>query len=353
VASDTFMGIAVDDPLCEAGVVMACLGCGSWWGAMPAAIALPLLVIGLIVLVIGARRAASLARVARNGRDTEARVTGTQHFWPCRLTYVFRHPGGQEIVGRRFLSKEDSLRWRAGDTGKVRYDRDDPARHVWLARDPEEVLLEALGKPHPQLDPGARAELARAAREIGDPDLARKLLGEASEQAPVQAPSRPPITSAMLKRQVVFGGAGELYTAVIIGVGLLLALGMLARLQSLVPPIFIVGGGIVVAVAACAIQLVRKARRNLERRRNVLQRGIVTQGSVTGIHEAQMKRGFFSQSLGWDIYYSYKDRLGGLHMGQSGRLSRKEALRYRVGDACEVVFDPDEPDSSFWISRDQ
>ena len=49
------------------------------------------------------------------------------------------------------------------------------------------------------------------------------------------------------------------------------------------------------------------------------------------------------------IRYRYEDESGHAHQGRSGCLSSAEALRWRVGDRCDIRFDPERPARSVWI----
>ncbi len=161
-----------------------------------------------------------------------------------------------------------------------------------------------------------------------------------------------PITRAMLKRQPIFSRAGELYDTIYIFLGAMIAaafLSSLAKPYSFHVFVAIMGTGLLVF----AVRTFRVWRRNDMRLRNVLARGELTTGEVLDIRETRRRGGntIFTMSLGWDIRYAYRDRGGIRHEGESGHLYEAEAKRYHVGGACEIAFDPDEPETSFWVTR--
>ena len=100
-------------------------------------------------------------------------------------------------------------------------------------------------------------------------------------------------------------------------------------------------GGIGAVLFIRAIQGVRKARR-------LLQVGIPAQGKVTGIEETNIQ---FNRRQQFKVRYSYVDREGRKHEGDSGYMDWTEATDWVVGDPVDIRYDPADPDQSSWIGR--
>ncbi len=100
-------------------------------------------------------------------------------------------------------------------------------------------------------------------------------------------------------------------------------------------------GGIGALLFIRAIKGIRKARR-------LLQVGIPAQGSVTGIDETNIQ---VNRRQQFKVRYSYLDREGRNHQGDSGYMDWSEATDWVVGDPVDIRFDPAAPDQSSWVGR--
>jgi len=117
-----------------AGVAYAMGGLGLLIGALGAALLLPALA-----------RIRLVRRLHREGEPAAGRVldvgpTGTviDRVRQWRLRYEFPGPLGEPVKGESdLLRPEEAARWKPGDAGSVRYDRDRPEASIWLIA-PEE-----------------------------------------------------------------------------------------------------------------------------------------------------------------------------------------------------------------------
>jgi hypothetical protein len=101
------------------------------------------LVVGGVLLFSGMRLERGDARLRRDGVLVEARVAGVtaasveiDGVEQGRIEYTFADAQGRPQRGRsRMMPLHDAQRFSAGDRGYVRYERERPARSMWLGRE--------------------------------------------------------------------------------------------------------------------------------------------------------------------------------------------------------------------------
>jgi hypothetical protein len=98
--------------------------------------------IGGTVLVRGLRRARLEARLRRNGVaasgtvvSVHARNVVINGVPQSRLAFEYRDYQGQRHDGTADMPVDEAEAWKAGDTGRVLYDREKPEQGVWRGRD--------------------------------------------------------------------------------------------------------------------------------------------------------------------------------------------------------------------------
>jgi hypothetical protein len=94
--------------------------------------------VGAVVFGAGVRAALWRARILREGMLADAvvlekRVSGSDKY----LRFRYRDLSGCEhMYYDDTLTAEEYSRWEVGDTGKIRFDPDNPARSVWIGSTP-------------------------------------------------------------------------------------------------------------------------------------------------------------------------------------------------------------------------
>jgi len=94
-----------------------------------------------------------------------------------------------------------------------------------------------------------------------------------------------------------------------------------------------------------------KGSREVMKWRRVMAIGTPAQGAVTGVNEVDERWSRWTWKPGWVVSYRYPDSGGKVHTGKSGMLSRRQARRWKKGEACVVLFNPQRPEESVWIGK--
>lgn len=93
-----------------------------------------------------------------------------------------------------------------------------------------------------------------------------------------------------------------------------------------------------------------RAALELLRARRLLHSGIDAEATVTGVEGTNVS---FNRQPQFRVRYSYRDRQGGRHSGDSGYLDWEEASRWTKGDHVAIRHDPQRPAESVWIGKIQ
>jgi uncharacterized membrane protein len=330
----SFFSIFVDDPRWEAGAVLA--GVGAVLALQGTSGEITVLdyiaggigLAGLLLVALSIRHAAVSARVARAGASGCGRVAGIARLWPTRsyaLRYRFRDNSGAEFEGRIFLSQNDAFDWRAGDEGEVRFDSGDSSKSVWLG------TSDFVRKPSTRPAAPSAANLRPTPRQ------------------PTTAPL--PTRSTLRRRSRSMRHAFIIFLFFMFSV-----LALAAMTVGLVTGTSDDIGGyaiyalIVLSLAGAGLYKLSSGLREVAEKMRVLRNGVATEASVMSVEEQLLRGRAFSLSIGWIVSYSYDDRTGQTHYGDSGFLSEFEAGPWRTGDRGQVFFDPDKPSSSVWAA---
>lgn len=289
--------------------------------------------VGAGLLVLRGRRLRTAAGVLAMGVEAEGTVTAIRRRWPSRAYAVhfrFRDPFGREVQSKQAMSQEEAFAWREGDTGLVCLDPGQPMRNVWIGRRAgvdADAHLSRLGTigvvagVTEQRDGRRQALVRLALRSRG---VRRALL-------------------YLVPLVVLFG-----FTAIVFATGNV----RVENDTSVVGPLAL-AAAVMLALASWPLGHGIREVREWQR---VLRDGVTTAAVITLVKETYEQVGGHGRKLpirkwGWIIAYRYSDGQGDVRSGESGYLPRREATACRVGDACVIRYDPDNPASSVWFGK--
>ncbi len=338
----SFLSVFLDDPHWEVGAVAA--GCGVLLllkGTPAEMTALDyaggsLALAGALLILLSMKRAAVCARLSREGTGARGRVTAIkQERWTSSYTlrYRFRDRSGTEVEGRQFLSQVEAFDWREGDEGEVCFDAADSANSVWL------------GKPYLGLENAARAYEV----ELATPAAAPSSTGHSgAPSAPAALPSRRVLVSRSQSTRwawIIFWVF--LFTALCLGIMTV----QVVTGQSVADSGYAIYAVVVAVLLAASVYKFVAGRREVTEQLRVLRDGIPANAVVTRVEEKRLRGrgGIITFLIGWIVSYDYTDSPRVTHSADSGFLSMRDAARWRVGDSCPVIIDPDNAASSVWV----
>lgn len=96
----------------------------------------------------------------------------------------------------------------------------------------------------------------------------------------------------------------------------------------------------------CLVTGLRQKRKE----ERLLQSGTTVEAQVRSVERtgARVNRRYL-----WRVRYVYQDYAGLNHEGDSGYLSAEEARTYSIGEQVYIRYDPDQPNTSMWLGREQ
>jgi hypothetical protein len=89
-----------------------------------------------------------------------------------------------------------------------------------------------------------------------------------------------------------------------------------------------------------------RALRGVMKARRLLTGGEPVDATVTSVEPTNVS---VNRRPQYRVRYSYRDRQGATHEGDSGYLSFEDANAWSVGDTVRVMYDPVKPDESYWV----
>ena len=292
-----------------------------------------LLLAGAGLLVLRGRRLRAAAAVLAKGAEVEGTVTAIRRRWPSRayaVHFSLRDPVGRVAHSKQGMSQEEAFTWREGDRGLVAVDLEQPARSVWVGR------RGRIGESP------ARSDLAASAVVP-------------SVVAPGDGRDHPffrlALRSAGVRRALLYLVPGVVlfgFTGIVFATG-----NVRVENDASASGALALAAAVMLALASWPLGHGIREVREWQR---VLRDGVTTAAAITLVKETYEQIGGHGRKIpirkwGWIISYRYTDGHGHTRSGESGYLPRREAMACRVGDACVIRYDPENPASSVWIGK--
>jgi hypothetical protein len=106
--------------------------------------------------------------------------------------------------------------------------------------------------------------------------------------------------------------------------------------------------GLAAALLTVGGYLVRRELRALREDRRLLRVGKEAQATVAAVEPTNVK---INRRTQWAISYAYRDASGREHKGRSWMMPEADARMVSPGDHATILYDPDRPEQSLWLSR--